>query len=543
MKNIFKIYALLSLTTAAFLTSCIDEVEPESETATQEQVAASASALESTLKGIPPQMTKGYLVYEGEQVHETDMAYPQFMIMQTELLGDMFAYEPGYDWYNNYARVSGNVGKTTYYSYLPYRTLYMFIKSSNDVIGSVDIETETNENKMGYAGSAYAIRAFSYYLLTVLYEPKENIYTDCSKVLGRTVPIITESTSSEDAKHNPRAMHADMIAFILSDLDKAEKCLTGFTPANKMLPDLNVVYGLKAKVYLWDEDYANAAKYARMAIDNSGATPMTEAQWEEPTTAFSQSNQAWMWYLHYSPENMTNLANYVGHMSSESEWSYAAVSQPMISKLLYDKISNTDFRKHVFIDPQKYDYYNYKTCRDQSFIEDAPDYMALKIRCLDGDHANYSVGGASDVPVMRIEEMYFIEAEAVGMSQGLAAGQTLLNNFMQTYRDPKFSSKAQTQRDLQIEVLTQMRIEFWGEGNAFPSAKRIAPDVIQNFEGTNAMAEVFKVNCKGIRPNWNFVIPESEEESNDSLIGMNNPDPSYCISYPTPIGEFAPANN
>lgn len=542
MKNIFKIYALLSLVAATSLTSCIDEVEPESSTATKEQVEASASALESTLKGIPSQMTAYYLVYSGEQVHETDMAYPQFMIMQTELLGDMFCYTPGYDWYNNYCRVSGNVGKTTYYSYLPYRTLYMFIKSSNDVIGSVDIENETNAQMLGYAGSAYAIRAFCYYMLTVLYEPKENIYTDCSKVLGRTVPIVTESTSSEEAKHNPRAKHDDMIAFILSDLDKAEKCLTGFTPANKMLPDLSVVYGVKAKVYLWDEDYANAAKYARLAIDNSGATPMTEEQWEEPTTAFSQANQAWMWYLHYSPENMSNLANYVGHMSSESEWSYASLSQPMISKLLYDKISETDFRKHVFLDPQKYDYYDYKTCRDQEFIEEAPDYLALKIRCLEGNHENYTVGGASDVPVMRVEEMLFIEAEAVAMSQGLAAGQTLLNNFMQTYRDPKFSSKAQTQRDFQIEVLTQMRIEFWGEGNAFPSAKRIAPDVIQNFEGTNATAEVFMVNCKGIRPNWNFVIPESEEETNDSIIGMNNPDPSYCISYPTPIGEFAPAN-
>lgn len=545
-----KKYALLVLCATAALTSCIEETQPESSTATKEQVEASASALEATLNGIPSQMSQGYLVYDS-QVHETDMAYPQFMIMQTELLGDMFCYTPGYDWYNPYGRVSANMGKNSYYSYLPWFTLYKFIKSANDVIGAVDVETETDATKLGYAGSAYACRAFDYYMLTVLFEPKENIYTDCSKVLGRTVPLITETTTSEQAKHNPRVMHDDMIAFILSDLDKAEKCLTGFTPSNKMLPDLSVVYGLKAKVYLLDEDFTNAAKYARMAIDNSGATPMTETQWEDPSTAFSQANQAWLWYFHYSPENMSNLCNYVGWMSSEAEWGYSSLSQPMISKRLYDQISKTDFRKHVFLDPDKMDYYSYKTSRTEDedpkdgvydFIANAPSYLSLKIRCLEGNTTDYTVGGASDVAVMRVEEMYFIEAEAVGVSQGLEAGKVLLNSFMQTWRDPNYSCKAQTVRDFQLEVLTQMRIEFWGEGNAFPSAKRLAPDVIQNYEGTNAMANSFLINCKGIRPNWNLVIPEDEEEANDSLIDMNNPDPTNVVTYPTPIGEFAPAN-
>lgn len=550
MKQPMKKYALLVLCATAALTSCIDETQPESSTATKEQVEASASALEATLNGIPSQMSQGYLVYES-QVNETDMAYPQFMIMQTELLGDIFCYTTGYDWYISYSRLDYNLGKTSYYSYLPWFTLYKFVKSANDVIGSVDIENETDAQKLGYAGSAYACRAFDYYMLTVLFEPKENIYTDCSKVLGRTVPIITETTTSEQARHNPRVMHDDMIAFILSDLDKAEKCLTGFTPSSKLLPDLSVVYGLKAKVYLLDEDYANAAKYARMAIDSSGATPMTETQWEDPTSAFSQANQAWLWYTHYSAENMGNLCNYVGWLSAENEWGYASVSQPMISKRLYDQISSTDFRKHVFLDPDKMDYYSYKTSRTEDedpkdgeydFIANAPSYLALKIRCLEGNTTDYTVGGASDVPIMRVEEMYFIEAEAVAVSQGIEAGKTLLNSFMQTYRDPSYSCKALSVRDFQLEVLTQMRIEFWGEGNAFPSAKRLAPDVIQNFEGTNAMANGLLINCKGIRPNWNLVIPEDEEESNDSLIDMNNPDPTNTVTYPTPIGEFAPAN-
>ena len=87
MKKINNIIAILTLSVFA-LTSCIKEVVPMTSYATSEQIAASASAMEASVNGIPAQMCQGYLVY-GEQVHETDMAFPQFMIAFTELLGDM----------------------------------------------------------------------------------------------------------------------------------------------------------------------------------------------------------------------------------------------------------------------------------------------------------------------------------------------------------------------------------------------------------------------------------------------------------------------
>ena len=65
---------------------------------------------------------------------------------------------------------------------------------------------------------------------------------------------------------------------------------------------------------------------------------------------------------------------------------------------------------------------------------------------------------------------------------GAAAGAALLNAFMQNYRQSDYSFTPASARDLQLEVLTQERIEFWGEGWGFPNAKRIKPDVIQNYE-------------------------------------------------------------
>ena len=115
---------------------------------------------------------------------------------------------------------------------------------------------------------------------------------------------------------------------------------------------------------------------------------------------------------------------------------------------------------------------------------------------------------------------------------------------MKQYRQSNYNFSTGDLRNFQLEVWKQMRIEFLGEGIAFPTAKRLKPDVIQNYEGTNFIEDIFKINCKGVKPNWTLMIPKTEVDSNTALQGMNNPDQSGAIAKrPTPIGEFAPGNN
>jgi hypothetical protein len=352
MKNINIFIAILAVSAMTF-TGCIKETFPQGGSATSEQIGASSSALEASLNGIPASMVQGYYVY-GEQVDETDMAFPQFMISMTEMLGDIYPLgtDVGYDWYRQYNIFNRGYSETGENAYLSWFTLYKFIKSSNDIIATVNIDDPAVSDLIkGYAGVAYACRAFDYYMLTVLFEPAENIYTDCSKVLGLTVPFVTEATTGEMAKNNPRATHADMIKFIISDCTKAEACLKNFTPSSGLYPSLAVVYGIMAKTYMWDKDYANAAKYARMAIDTFGGTPVTKAQWLDEKTGFNTANQAWMWYGHYSAETMGNLCNFTGWMAGDADWGYSSLTFPSIDKSLYDKIATTDFRKYTFVDP------------------------------------------------------------------------------------------------------------------------------------------------------------------------------------------------
>ncbi len=551
------LYVIAGVATLS-LSSCIEETFPESSTATKEQVGASATALMSSVKGIPSQMAQGYLVY-GSQTHETDMAFPAYMIAQTELLGDMYpeGANSGYDWYRTYNTMSSAMGDKSYFAYLPWFTFYKFIKSANDVISTVDItDPNVSSEVKGLAGIGYAARAFNYYMLTVLFTPVENPYTDCGRELtsdlisqtyGRTVklseltvPKVTESTDRESAKKNPRLLKSEMKEFILSDLDKAAECLANYEPSTKTLPNLAVVYGIRAKVCLWFEDYAEALKYADLAISTSGASPVTEAQWDDPQSGFCVANQAWMWYFHYDAENMGNLCNFTGWMSGEADWGYSSLTCPAIDKSLYDKMGANDIRRRTFLDPDR-SVYDYKTCRDKAWLDEMPDYLALKFRCKSGNYTDYATGGAVDVPVMRIEEMMYIKAEAMAMSSGnIGEATNYLESFIKQYRDPDYKCKATSTREFQLEVLTQMRLEFWGEGNAFPSAKRIKPGVMQNYEGTNAPANIFKINCKDIKPNWNLVIPEYETEANQILQVSNNPDPTQAVVGPSTVGEYAP---
>lgn len=535
--------------------SCIEETFPEGSSATKDQTSQNASAVEAAANGIPSQMTQWYYIY-GEQTHETDMSWPQFMIAQSEMLGDFTTGQganTGYDWFTNYNNFT-NVGPNTYFSYLPWRTLYKLVKASNDLIGAVSADEEDAE-KLQLAGYGYAYRALFYFQLMCLYEPAENIYTDVTKVLGLTVPIVTDKTTYEESIENHRATHEKMVEFILSDLDQAES-LIKVKPASILQPSLACVYGLKARVHMWDGGYyqtekANdpekataayelAADFATKAITAAGGDNAitTQSQWLDPKTGFNTAVASWMWKMKYDAENMANLCNWTGWVSAECDWGYASLTMPSIDRSLYDHIQLTDFRKYAFLDPDR-SIYAYESIRGEKWLAGMPDYTSLKFRCGNGDFETYSIGGAVDVPLMRIEEFYFIKAEAIAQTQGVSAGVQVLNDFMK-YRDRAYSCEATTLRDFQLENLLQMRVEFWGEGTAFYMAKRIKPGVMQNYAGTNANGDAMKINCAGIKPNWNFVIPNYEFESNPCLEKENNPDPSSVIKGPSPEGQYAP---
>lgn len=508
---------------------------------------AQGSEMETSLNSIIKEITKSENIKKG---NPTDMGYPHYMVAATQMMGDVYpSASYSYDWFNSYNTMK--ITEKSYSSLISWYTSYNIIAKCNSLISQYNsLTVDKTDKDIACLGAAYAIRAFCYYTLMVLYEPIPNEYTDCSKVVGLTIPIITEKTTDEELKNNPRASHTDMIKFILSDLDIAENSLKNYQFEDNTIPNVSVVYGIKAKVYLWDKDYNNAATYAGKAIEkakSTGAYPMSATEWEEPTTGCIKARSSWIWYMKVKATSIyTHLASWLcGEVGDDG---YAEVIKPVIDRNLYDLIGEKDFRKSTFLNPQKYSYYNYLTSRDRSFIENAPAYLALKFRhsekftgYVENDNGGYWTEMTQyDLPLMRIEEMYYIEAEATGASKGLSLGLEKLNDFVKNYRDPNYNYETSDLRTFQIEVLNQMRIEFWGEGKALSIAKRLRPGVMQYYTGTNApQSDEYQINCKGIKPVWNMVIPQQAIDENSALEGNNNPIPLDCIKAPSPIDQYS----
>ena len=242
-----------------------------------------------------------------------------------------------------------------------------------------------------------------------------------------------------------------------------------------------------------------------------------------------------MWYVPVDVDHVHNLGNFVSHMSNEETWtSYGWSSARGINKTVYDRIPDTDWRKHSWIDPLYNRYYAYKVNRaidgEQNSTEKGlPPYANLKFRPAGGDCAGYKEGGAVDVPLMRMEEMYLIRAEALAMAGDLAGGKQALVSLVST-RNPQYScDDIATAADFQQEVFFQKRVELWGEGLIFFDCKRLGTGFRLGFSGTNALAK-YRYNVEGISPTWNFVIPRAEIQGNPVLQGYNNPDPSNTLT-------------
>jgi hypothetical protein len=163
----------------------------------------------------------------------------------------------------------------------------------------------------------------------------------------------------------------------------------------------------------------------------------------------------------------------------------------------------------------------YLTPDDQ---EGLPTYAAIKFRPGQGNYEDYNVGSTTATSIMRVEEMYFIKAEAEAHSNP-AIGIATLTDFMTNYRDPQYTTDATSKEDVIDEIIFQKRVELWGEGQLFFDYKRLNLSVNRGYEGT-PFFDRLRLNTNG-RPAWmNVVISVSEYQDNQAVNHWNNPDPS-----------------
>ena len=452
------------------------------------------------------------------------------------MTGDMATVQSNYDSFDAFARARNMGPKYVYMQYV-WNYYTKFILTTNNVIKKFKSSSDKDSEK-GNLGLGYTFRALCYLDMARMFEflPNEKFPSGKNAegvdVTNLTVPIVTDTTSQEFSRKNPRVTREKMFEFIKSDLNKAETLIPYYKNNKKWMPNLACVYGLKARLYMWVEKYDSAQIYARKAIDESHATPMTEKDALDTRNGFNQA-KPWMWASSQTADDATvksKLSNWTSYLSNETEWGYTSYGGPviMISRNMYDRLSDTDWRKLEFKAPAGSALADQNTYCDDQYKpggdQELPKYASLKFRPGGGDVKNNTIGAATAFPIMRVEEMYFIEAEAAA-HQNPTQGKTLLVNFMRAYRDANYSTTASTKDAVVEEIVFQKRVELWGEGQTFYDIKRLNYSVKRAYTGTN-FKETARYNTNG-RPAWmNFCIVRNEGNNNDVLLTTNNPDPS-----------------
>ena len=548
-RNIFGLFVIVALALSA--SSCIKETFPAGSTVTDDQIQKSDDPLAVKLGALTASLHRhnaaGYYSLYGTHI---DFGMPT-VHMLTECMLEDFIYCGSSSWWFTYWLSNKYQGSDYWMCSYYWDAYYSWIFAANNIIASIDDPEKLDASTLVSLGQAYAYRASFYLDLARLYEAKPvkeanyKNYTVPEGVYGLTVPIVTEKTTEKEAMNNKRVPRKEMYDFILSDLEKAEKYIDGYE-GSALEPCAAMVDGLLARTWLelgyvsdteFDNDaFKKAQDYAEKAIAKSGKTPLTQNEWEDSANGFNSasSQNSWIWGIPVVSESVGNLTSFNAWISSEATWCYGYYAQFGAGKSLYDSISDSDFRKHSFIDPKKSEYYDYKLAgsSDQiaAFYKRIKSYANIKFRAKYGEIDNYVTGGVGDYPMMRVEEMYFIKMEALARQHNLTAANEALTDFMShRITDGSYESSAATEKAFLKEMLLQKRAEFWGEGVLIFDYKRLNQGITRGYTGTNFPATM-RFNTSGRSPEWNIVITRGEFQANTGITPeLNNPDPSQVI--------------
>ena len=539
MKRYIKSFLTVGLFSLVLVnTSCIEETEPTS-VATQDQAERSSSATKAQAMAIPAQFNAMDDDYVDNYSWHGPFGYPAMMIIRDMMANDMGFPTSSYAGHFYRFGACKNMGGNYIYAAYIWEYYYKLIQTANAIISVVNPENATKD-QLGYLGAAYAVRALAYLDMARMYEFLPNDVTtsknaDGNDVTGLTVPIVTPDLTEEQARNNPRAKREDMVAFIKGDIENAKKYIENVTNRlNRTIPDIACVYGIEARLLMWTEDYAGAATAASNAISASGMAPLSEATALDKNSGMNTYTQ-FMWCCNLVKEDdavQSGIVNFTSWMSNQTTFGYtgAATGQYMVcDRKFYERISETDWRKKWWQAPEGSSLRDQKAKNHIEYLTDddidgLPELAAIKFRPGSGNYEDYNVGCSVAIPLMRVEEMYFIKAEAEAHNNP-ATGLATLTDFMTTYRDPSYVTRAASEEEVIDEIIFQKRVELWGEGQVFFDYKRLNMSVNRGYSGT-PFFNLLRLNTNG-RPAWmNLVISVSEYQDNQAVNHWNNPDPS-----------------
>lgn len=504
MKKLFK-YMFVGTLACGMLASCAEEQLETAPTTSMSgtSLMANGNAALVPLNGIYRSMyTAGWST--GGNTHQC-FGISAYNLM-AEVMGDdliMGAQGSGWFWYDCVYNVKGRYTTTSWRSYDLWNAYYTWISNANYILAAEETMEGTSEER-GYAlGQAYAIRAYSYYMLAQSFARTYKGHES-----EACCPIYKEPTTA-DTEGQPRSTVQEVYDLIVADMDKALEYLEGTSRKHISHIGYDVALGLRARIALTMEDWATAKNMAKAAIAASGCEII-------PVKDFVGTNDAdadnVMWAADIIADQSGMYASFFSHMSTGV--SYGSSARKLINKELYAKMGVNDTRL-AWWDPTDSKGYQQKKFE----FSDLQTWM--------GDYI-----------WMRVEEMYLTAAEAECRMGDEAAAKADLMALM-SKRDPSYSCEHLTGTamgkltnewtgSLLEEITIQRRIELWGEAGRVYDIRRYK----QGFRRTEAQGWPAAALLAG-RPtenpeNWMWVltIPQAEFDGNVNMDGAKDQNPT-----------------
>lgn len=493
MKNIFKVTLMATVLLSAG--SCSEEFLEKQPTQflTADQVGEAASrnpdVVAGTLTGIY-QLTID--AFTGGTGSHTDFGHKAYDLQSDMLTGDVALSVSTYGWYRaDITEFLGPLDFTRLANYQPWRYYYRIIRSANVVIGALggnDAIPEIERNRHILA-QAKVLRAHSYFYLTQYFQKE---YNPSELIL----PIYSDPADL----NGPKVSAQEIYDLIESDLESALELFDGFTRSQKSEINQDVTKGIYAYVKGAKGEWQDVYDLTKEVIDGGRHNVLSAA---ELTGGFNDlATSSWMWGVDLTLDTNLGLVSWWGQMDYYT-YSYAwAGDAKAIDAGLYARIPATDARKGQFQVPGS----GYTSLMPLNKFYDP----------------NKVIGGQSPVTTdyvyMRIEEMYFLNAEAaarLGMTaEAVSSMKAVLNNRLAdvSYLDG-LSGPA-----LLDEIYLQTRIEFWGEGKSYLAMKRNKATVVRGSNHLSFVGVPIPYNDERLT----FEIPEAEIQANPFISEQNN---------------------
>lgn len=417
-------------------------------------------------------------------------------------------------------------------TYIPtYNRFYEYydhIALANDFIGSIDKDA-TNPDLLRYRAVALTERGYAYWQLTNMYQRAYYVGAD-DTVWGKgdiydwsgytCVPIVTEELTG----NQPLSTVEQVYDQLLGDLEEAyaifEKIGKVHTPSPTDF-DGCVAATYLYRAYMVKHDWANAAKYAQIVMDNIPILT-TEA---DLTQGFSNiALPDVVLGCDITLDNETTYMSWFSQMDTYGD-GYAGIGVWRAGfKPFVDKIADNDIRLQWWCNHARS---TDNFIRDTDVPADVP-YQAVKfigagrdaVKALPSGSRSAAGWNLGDYIYLRSEEAWFTKAEALAHQNDLSGARSLLQQVLAS-RIPGYVCLASTKAEVIEEINFQKRVEFWGEGIEYIDNRRLNIP-IDRLDATWGAANNNhyidgKFRCEQESSKFVYYLPQREIENNDMI--------------------------